>query len=816
MNVPTANVIVSTKKDALNDFLRLLSEGKSIPSIIDALTPEFGPDELLFSNYNNPNFISFEMATMPSDMEAKLEFIDPKNEFEDSFFSTENIYDSVLDLFREKNRFGGGSPITSEDIEGRIQKRDFYIAFGAGDSIESWSGVQKMFLSSATISPGKSKRISLKFLSQPRPLQKDRRVGRYGDILDINFLGVEYDCEGYSNRIDFYNYYKFGGSLYGGKNNDLEEDGPNTRIAVLGPPSRLFGVGPNSSLSPRDPLSSRPRVDLHSIVVDTIIDYLRKATNGANVIVVLPDINKLCQEYLDSVTRDYENSAQPDPTTTLKIALNNLLSKINMSLDAVKAPGRGIDTRTAAHEERVQPKGDILALLDNKYKNILFRARLISEKQEGIPELKKPLDDVIFGINSISNNSRKILPVLFSEADTTILDYWEKLPANFTINGFLPDTWKPERPTVIFGDVTMITNLLYAQQEIINNDPIHWREEQSLDSMYQREVKELFGIENKVTPFGKISSVPDQFGYTDELFTADQLKTIKERKIPVFRYNTENPNILDITYNDEGLYLSLLNNFFSLNVDRIASAAADGGVPLRISDLPIVSKEALDVAIISSKMAMFGPILSNEEIVDEVMNKVSPELAAELFPGTTVTNFKTNGINSGDLRALFRDRETSNTSRREQLTNYVAELEQRMDKEKDGLNIKLSQDRETDPKTIIQSSVDYIAQAAKTISIKTLPFFNIATRGLALQNPCIVFYQDAPILAQQRQQRTGFNNFLTGVYALQGFRHKIGKKVESEFLLSKIDTNSRKKPEDLERKEGEPNLIVPSNQTQPV
>jgi hypothetical protein len=112
--------------------------------------------------------------------------------------------------------------------------------------------------------------------------------------------------------------------------------------------------------------------------------------------------------------------------------------------------------------------------------------------------------------------------------------------------------------------------------------------------------------------------------------------------------------------------------------------------------------------------------------------------------------------------------------------------------------------------------VDYIAQAAKTISIKTLPFFNIATRGLALQNPCIVFYQDAPILAQQRQQRTGFNNFLTGVYALQGFRHKIGKKVESEFLLSKIDTNSRKKLEDVERKEGKPNPIVPSNQTQPV
>lgn len=799
MTVPTANVLVTNNKDALNDFLRRMAEGVPIPSLLDELNAGSGPDATLFSNYNNPNFISFETATMGSDLETKLEFIDPKNEFEDMFFSTENIYDSVLDIFREKNRFGGEGAITSEDIESRVQSREFYFAFGVGDSIESWSGVQKMFLSSATISPAKSKKITLKFLSQPRPLQKDMRVGLYGDPLDINFLGVEYDCEGYSNKIDFYNYYKFGDPLYGGKNNDLEEDGPNTRIAVLGPPSRLFGVGPNSSLSPRDPLSSRPRVDLHSIVVDTIIDYLRKATNGANVIVVLPDINKLCQEYLDSVTRDYENSSQPDPTTTLKIALNNLLSKINMSIDAVKAPGRGIDTRTAAHEERVQPKGDILALLEKKYKNILFRARLISEKQEGIPELKKPLDDVIFGINSISNNSRKILPVLFSEADTTILDYWEKLPANFTINGFLPDTWKPERPTVIFGDVTMITNLLYAQQEIINNDPIHWREEQSLGSTYQREVKELFDIENKVTPFGKISSVPDQFGYTDELFTADQLKIIKEKKIPVFKYNTENPNILDITYNDEGLYLSLLNNFFSLNVDRIASAAADGGVPLRLSDLPIVSKEALDVAIISSKMAMFGPVLSNEEIVDSAARKLDVATTAELFPEALLS------FNDSGYKKL-----------KEELTNYVAEIEKSMQGDKDSLTIRLSQDRKTDPKTIIQSSVDYIAQAAKTINIKTLPFFNISTRGLALQNPCIVFYQDAPVLAQQRQQRTGFNNFLTGVYALQGYRHKIGRKVESEFLLAKLDTNPRKKPEEVEIKEGKPNPIVPSNQTRSI
>ena len=152
MTVPTANVLVTNNKDALNDFLRRMAEGTPIPTLLDELNSGSGPDATLFSNYNNPNFISFETATMGSDLETKLEFIDPKNEFEDMFFSTETIYDSVLDMFRDKNRFGGEGAITSEDIESRVQSREFYFAFGIGDSIESWSGVQKMFLSSASSS----------------------------------------------------------------------------------------------------------------------------------------------------------------------------------------------------------------------------------------------------------------------------------------------------------------------------------------------------------------------------------------------------------------------------------------------------------------------------------------------------------------------------------------------------------------------------------------------------------------------------------------------------------------------------------------
>jgi hypothetical protein len=37
MTVPTANVLVTNNKDALNDFLRRMAEGTPIPSLLDEL-----------------------------------------------------------------------------------------------------------------------------------------------------------------------------------------------------------------------------------------------------------------------------------------------------------------------------------------------------------------------------------------------------------------------------------------------------------------------------------------------------------------------------------------------------------------------------------------------------------------------------------------------------------------------------------------------------------------------------------------------------------------------------------------------------------
>jgi len=262
---------------------------------------------------------------------------------------------------------------------------------------------------------------------------------------------------------------------------------------------------------------------------------------------------------------------------------------------------------------------------------------------------------------------------------------------------------------------------------------------------------------------GRASQVPDQFGYTDELFDEANKTTIKEKKIPIFTYNTDDPNILDINYSDEGQYFALLNNSFQRNVGRIATTAADGGVPLRIRDHLILTKAALMTAILTSKDSAFGTVLSNDEIIGQVIRKVSPQLLKEISPRESVAD----------------------------LIPYITDLVTSIDSRK-GLTLKIRSEIRTHPTAILQNFADNLAQQVKTVTIKTLPFFHLSCRGITLQSPCVVFAQDVPVLAQQRQPRTRFNNFLSGLYNIVGFRHKINtKEAQSEFVLIGADIGPR-------------------------
>lgn len=719
MSVAVSNVIVSQDVKSINNFLRGLESGTPMKNLVDQFNSSTGENKLLFSSYNNPNFISFEHVTMGSEIESTLEFIDPKNEFEEAFLNSGSVYDDMANFIK-------GTKLLDS-----VGTRALYVAFGLSDKATSWSPAQRMFLSNVQLDPKLGKKITLKFVSLPRPLGKDQRIGAYSELVDLDSLGLEIDCDGYSDRINVLDHYLSGEILYGRKD-------------------------------------VNPLIDLHALVVDTVYDYLRKATNGANIIVLLPDINEICSDGIESAKKDTDSkfirpySPQIYRTEATLSWIKKFLSRINMFLD-VKTPDKeGIDVRVESFASKTRFRGEIAEAGESLYSTSIYKARMSSYKQENIPDLKKPLTDLIKGINNEATNNYKINPVLFSESDTRMTDdVWSLLNVK-SINN--KDKWKEDSPTVIFGDTNMIIDILYGQKEKETSAPLYKGTKEDLGESYRRRVASIFERDgDDLTPLGRASQVPDQFGYTDKLFDEKNKATIKEKKIPIFTYNTDDPNILDINYSDEGQYLTLLNNSFQRNVGRIATTVADGGVPLRIKDHPILTQGALETAIITSKDSAFGTVLSNEEIVGQVIRRVSPELLKKISPRGSVAD----------------------------LLVYVTDLITSIDSNK-SLTVKLRSEIRTHPTAILQNFADNLAQNVKTVTIKTLPFFHLSCRGITLQSPCVVFAQDVPVLAQQRQPRTRFNNFLSGLYNIVGFRHKINtKETQSEFALIGVDTRPR-------------------------
>jgi len=728
MSVAVSNVIVSQDLEALNNFLRGLESGTPMKNLVDQFNSSTGENKLLFSSYNNPNFISFEHVTMDSEIESTLEFIDPKNEFEEVFLNSGSVYDDMANFIKEAN-LPAGKKLKKELLDS-VGARVFYVAFGLSDKATSWSPAQRMFLSNVQLDPKLGRKITLKLVSLPRALGKDRRLGAYNELVDLDSLGLEIDCDGYSDKINVLDHYLLGEILYGRKD-------------------------------------VNPLIDLHALVVDTVYDYLRKATNGANVIVLLPDINKICYDGIEAAKKDANSKfLRPYNPKIYQVEktlswIKKFLNRINMFLD-IKTPDKeGIDVRTESFASKTRFRGDIAEAGESLYKTSLYRARMSSYKEENVPDLRKPLTDLVKGINNQATNNYKINPVLFSETDTRITDdVWSKLNLK-SINN--KNKWKENSPTVIFGDTNMIIDILYGQKEKNTSAPLYEGTIKDLDESYKFRVASIFEREDKLTPLGRTSQIPDQFGYTNDLFDKNNKTTIKEKKIPIFTYNTDDPNVLDINYSDEGQYFTLLNNSFQRNVGRLATTAADGGVPLRIKDHLILTQGALETAIIVSKDSAFGTVLSNEQIVRQVVTRVSPELLKKISPRGSVAD----------------------------LLVYVTDLLTSIDSNK-SLTVKLRSEIRTHPTAILQNFADNLAQNVKTVTIKTLPFFHLSCRGITLQSPCIVFAQDVPVLAQQRQPRTRFNNFLSGLYNIVGFRHKINtKEVQSEFVLIGADTRPR-------------------------
>jgi hypothetical protein len=459
------------------------------------------------------------------------------------------------------------------------------------------------------------------------------------------------------------------------------------------------------------------------------------------------------------------------------------------------------------------------------FKDRFFTA-VIDKTERQVPDHKAVIQGIFDKIKQLAQESYKMSTLaVMTEADINILKLWGKHPYKkyYTFAGY--DDFTENSPAIIVGDLALIKEYLYgginldqkfksidklkssaasfsekskqlikfesynfAQQlsdvkewkkndqaskdasiAAINQIPLHPLDRTVLAKIdYNKKIRTIVNpVIKGVGAFGDISYIPDDFGYQDSAFSDEEKKYIEENGIPTFRYNTQNPNVLDLKFKFGGVYFSTLKLGYQKQISRLSSGIAEGVLPTGIGSFPIRSRGAA-IAYLRNKGFSMGLGDDNKkEILKGLASRLSPELAEDLE------------VDSAEAGA-------------DSLAAIIEELEQ---KNLHGL-VLVDQELPGNPNSILADQAEDLYRKALQMSITTLPTFHIS-RTSSINTPCIVFAQDQPISQVIREKRTLMNRFFSGLYKIMGFKHSItSSAATSEFSLVKNATNYNVKQND--------------------
>jgi len=254
--------------------------------------------------------------------------------------------------------------------------------------------------------------------------------------------------------------------------------------------------------------------------------------------------------------------------------------------------------------------------------------------------------------------------------------------------------------------------------------------------------------------FGNISYVPDEFGYSN--FSEQEKEYIKQKQISIFRYNTTNPNVLDLKFKFGGVYLGQLQMGFQKMVERRASNVATGVLPLGTGSFPITTAGDAAAFLRMNNYSLNMGDEDREKLIQQLTRRMSPELAlATLTPNP-------------DLGA-----------------NFIASLLDKAQTQDLQGYIEIDQMLPGNPNQIMTDFAERMYREALNLNINTLPSFHISNTW-NINSACVLFAQDANITQSQQPKRTAINSFFSGLYKIMGFKHTINSTTcKSEFKLVK-------------------------------
>ena len=912
MRIPTANVIVGFNREVMD---RLFTAGSTYKNLIKELTLSGTENVLLFDSQANPNFISFEHNLgMGKGMNMKLTLIDPKGEFEKRFLS-DNVVKTIAGFSYndDQNATDGVDPLENSinrdmqksaslydkqfysdlalELERSKGSKELYVAYGAGENLDLWSGPHRTVLTGADLSLKGARKINLTLTPTANAIQMSQRRGAYNEEVNLDLAGLTMRFTGISKKIKFNNipdqkpayypleYYNF--KKYDKKQIKEQSDHITSTLKSAG-----FGIV----------ASELENFDFHSIVIDTLRSYIQKATNNPNVIVLLPNINIICRTLIKTAALNTRagviathvaskllmggmiansQSLKFDPVWTSlgykEQFVTNFLSELGLDMHIVfrdlihsasQSGTKTIPYTSIAKKRNYEKTTNANQRFKERYDVTDFYATLEKASNKGIPNHAEAVKSVIDKILKHSKEDYQLQYAIFSETDTKVLDYWSNGSSQGnldTLQNYPPfggySTFNTQKEAIIVGDQTLIRDYLYgkanlaalkdtasayqeaatlskesqekhmqkaealvqkaeanpsfyafnsgankyqstdldltnlqiqtqenlavsAQQDhknihnsLLNILPLHPLDSILANEDYQRGIQDIVNPKVKGSgPFGDISDVPDDFAFDSEDIAPDLETFARNEGVSIFRYNTPNPNILDMKFKFAGIYLAQLKAGFQKVITNKTSFVAEGILPIGVGSLPIRTVGAA-LAYLRQKdiAAGLGEGEARKDILTELAGKISLDVQKEL-----------------------------NVNNSTEAANAVALLLDKGSNDKYKGTIEIDQLLDGNPQAIMTDFMQGMYRKALQMTITTLPAFHLANIW-TINSPCLVFAQDAVIHQSNAPERTLMNSFFSGLYRIVAFKHTINtSKSESSFSIVKNAITYKEKEEDNE------------------
>ena len=752
--VPTANVVLSFSRDALLDYFSYgtKSSGSSKESVY-----LFKPEDGLFLDFVHQVNAGSEGGMF------SLTLLDPLGEFLTALFSY-TFEDALKEIYARKNGLSNETPVKNtpevmtvgptkkanftyeqrQEILAKYSQTKLYLAYGLGTETRNWAGPFIVNISNAFYNEGldSANKLELQFVGTDivgDPALATTSDGESREVFSVDELvayatvtttsetleqarenepAIQTAARDLQAAASFLTSYFFS-----------DDPVPPARTAFNIAAQDVAAVNKkrNAVVHLRYELEHKED-PLEKPLYNLIRKYLKRL-GYANCIVLMESLGQKFefeneQDEIKKTTKS-KTTMYSDIDMARESLVNDLFKSLGLEIGESRDPKALIKEAQISSEEMPINSGKEVKKARKKY-----YLKLSNDVKSQAPDSKfYPIIRLLQNFKTVTQTGFVNRVTIENNVDKVALlnQYFPKL---------VPD---PTSPVVIIGDDRLIQAILYAK---VDKSSLNLRlggpgcdltyVHEKATPGYYKSMREVITRKKSAFAFFDFRDrgrVPDDFSISLQ----DQ-KSIAEFGIPVFRANTENPNVLSFTTQNQGILLSTYSDTIQQIIYFLLDSSNTNEDFLKREDIKNYVED----------------LFKDRERISSIANNLGIKLTDQ-------------------------DQLTDN------LYNHLT----------DPAFIGLTYVSESSPAVVLASYMDnFYKMFSKPYkaSIKTLPYYNLSEIDL-INDFCLFFKNKHDV--EMMEGSDNVNSIYSGFWRFIGFKHVIGESdAYSEFILIKDATTS--------------------------